>query len=48
MVNLSNCEILDELKKLGIDSDLIEYINEYAAYCSCRESETDSPKDQDR
>jgi hypothetical protein len=42
MVVLKSCEILDELKKLGIDlpSDIIEYLEEYTAYsshknCSC-------------
>jgi hypothetical protein len=35
MVNLKSCEILDELKKLGINkpSDAIEYLREYTDYC---------------
>ena len=34
MVNLKSCEILDELKKLGIEipSDIMDYIKEYSAY----------------
>ncbi len=33
MVSLKSCEILDELKILGISSsDLIQYVIEYAAY----------------
>jgi len=42
MANLSSCEILDELKKLGIElpADFVEYLEEYTAYsshkdCSC-------------
>lgn len=42
MAALSSCEILDELKKLGIElpADIIEYLEEYAVYsshkdCSC-------------
>jgi len=42
MANLSSCEILDELKKLGIElpADIVEYLEEYTAYscqkdCSC-------------
>jgi len=42
MATLNSCEILDELKKLGIDtpSDMIEYLEEYTVYsshkdCSC-------------
>jgi len=36
MAVLNSCEILDELKKLGIDipSDMIEYLEEYTAYFS--------------
>jgi hypothetical protein len=39
MTNLKSCEILDELKKLGIElpSDVIEYLREYTAYCSCHD-----------
>lgn len=34
MVTLSSCEILDELKKLGIKTptELIEFLEEYADY----------------
>jgi hypothetical protein len=34
MIALTSCEILDELKKLGIDnpSELIQYVKEYTAY----------------
>jgi hypothetical protein len=36
MTDLNSCEILDELKKLGIElpSDIIESLEEYSAYCS--------------
>jgi len=36
MTTLKSCEILDELKKLGIDrpSDILEYLSEYTDYCS--------------
>jgi len=36
MVNLKSCEILDELKKLGIDipSDIIDYLRDYTNYLS--------------
>jgi phage-related holin len=36
MAALNSCEILDELKKLGIDipSDMIKYLEEYTAYSS--------------
>jgi hypothetical protein len=36
MVALKSCEILDELKKLGITStsEAIQYINEYSSYCT--------------
>jgi hypothetical protein len=39
MVNLKSCEILDELKKLGIElpADVIEYLKQYTAYCSCQD-----------
>ncbi len=39
MADLKSCEILDELKKLGIDlpSDVIEYLREYTAYCTCHD-----------
>lgn len=41
MVTLSHDEILDELKKLGItsDSELTDYIKEYAEYFSLKISE---------
>jgi len=47
MVALRSCEILDELKKLGIElpSDLIEYISEYSEYCSRRDSTPEKVKD---
>ena len=34
MVNLKSCEILDELKKLGIEipSDIMDYLKEYSDY----------------
>lgn len=37
MITLSSCEILDELKKLGIktsSAEMIQYVIEYAAYYS--------------
>jgi hypothetical protein len=36
MVALKSCEILDELKKLGITTttDIIQYLRDYAAYSS--------------
>jgi hypothetical protein len=39
MADLKSCEILDELKKLGVDlpSDVIEYLREYTTYCSCHD-----------
>ena len=43
MVALKSCEILDELKKLGITTttDIIQYLSDYTAYCSpeCLQSE---------
>ena len=34
MVALNSCEIIDELKKLGIDipDDVVEYLKEYETY----------------
>lgn len=46
MVILSSCEILDELKKLGIkSSELIQYVIEYSAYCTIRHIHPDDLKD---
>jgi hypothetical protein len=41
MVLLTSCEILDELKKLGITnaSDIFYYFGDYAVYCSLCHSE---------
>jgi hypothetical protein len=35
MVALRSCEILDELKKLGVEtlSEQLEFLKEYAVYC---------------
>jgi len=45
MVSLKSCEILDELKKLGISStsDIIQYLRDYTAYSSpeCLQSKSD-------
>ncbi|MBI5056859.1 MAG: hypothetical protein HZB61_09630 [Nitrospirae bacterium] len=34
MVALNSCEVIDELKKLGIEitEDLLEYLKEYSTY----------------
>ncbi len=46
MVVLSSCEILDELKKLGIkSSDLIQYVIEYSAYYTIRNIQFDDLND---
>jgi hypothetical protein len=46
MVALKSCEILDELKKLGITAttDIIQYLRDYMAYSSpeCLHSESDN------
>ncbi|MBI5740081.1 MAG: hypothetical protein HZA16_05095 [Nitrospirae bacterium] len=36
MVNLKSCEILDELRKLGIEipSDIMDYLKDYTDYLS--------------
>ena len=36
MVNLKSCEILDELKKLGIEipTDIMDFLKEYTDYVS--------------
>jgi hypothetical protein len=43
MVALKSCEIIDELKKLGITSttDIIQYLRDYTVYSSlgCLQSE---------
>jgi len=45
MVVLSSCEILDELKKLGImSSELIQYVFEYSAYYTIRNIQLDDLK----
>jgi len=45
MVSLKSCEILDELKKLGITTttDIIQYLRDYTAYSSpeCLKSESE-------
>lgn len=45
MVALKSCEILDELKKLGITttSDIIQYLRDYTAYSTpeCLHPETE-------
>jgi len=45
MVALKSCEILDELKKLGITAttDIIQYLRDYTAYSSpeCLQSESE-------
>jgi len=48
MANLSSCEILDELKKLGIELpvDLIEYLEEYADYCYRKDCTTCPEKEK--
>jgi len=46
MVVLSSCEILDELKKLGIkSSELIQYVIEYSAYSTVTNIQTEDLKD---
>lgn len=47
MLALSSCEIIDELKKLGIEmpSDVVEYMEEYTAYCSGKSCSTCTAKD---
>ena len=46
MVTLSSCEILDELKELGIkSSELIQYVIEYSAYCTIRNINPDDLED---
>ena len=47
MVSLTSCEILDELKKLGIYtySEMIQYVIEYTAYYSVRNLPLESLKD---
>lgn len=47
MIALKSCEILDELKKLGITGspDLIQYVIEYAAYCTVRSIQMETLKD---
>jgi hypothetical protein len=47
MVSLSSCEILDELKKLGVQtsSELIQYVIEYTAYYSVRNMNLEALKD---
>lgn len=44
MVALKSCEILEELKKLGIDrpSDVLEILNEYTDYCICTDGDPES------
>ncbi|MBI5099758.1 MAG: hypothetical protein HZB30_11030 [Nitrospirae bacterium] len=39
MAALNSCEILDELKKLGIElpADIIEYLEDYSIYCSYKD-----------
>jgi len=39
MVALKSCEILDELRKLGITStsEAIQYINDYASYYTLKD-----------
>lgn len=48
MADLSSCEILDELKKLGIElpADLIEYLEKYTDYCHCKDCTTCPEKDK--
>lgn len=47
MVALMSCEILDGLKKLGINpsAELIEYVIEYTAYYSMRLIQLESSAD---
>jgi len=47
MTNLKSCEILDELRKLGINkpSDALEYLQEYTDYCLCQD-ENDEPESE--
>lgn len=47
MVSLTSCEILDELKKLGIytSSEMIQYVIEYSAYYSIRNIQLENLKD---
>lgn len=47
MVALMSCEILDGLKKLGINpsAELIEYVIEYTAYYSMRLIQLESSTD---
>jgi len=46
MVVLSSCEILDELKKLGIkSSELLQYVIEYSAYSTVRNIQSEDLKD---
>jgi len=48
MAALSSCEILDELKKLGIElpTDIIEYLEDYSTYCSYKDCATCPEKDK--
>jgi len=48
MAALSSCEILDELKKLGIELpvDLIEYLEEYTDYCYRKDCTTCPEKEK--
>ncbi|UCD35849.1 MAG: hypothetical protein JSU90_03185 [Nitrospiraceae bacterium] len=47
MITLKSCEIMDELRKLGITSspDLIQYVIEYTAYCTVRNIQMETLKD---
>jgi len=46
MVVVSSCEILDELKKVGIKPhELIQYVIEYSAYDTIRHIHVDDLKD---
>ena len=49
MADLSSCEILDELKKLGIElpADLIEYLEKYTDYCHCKDCTTCPEKEKE-
>jgi hypothetical protein len=47
LVALSSCEILDELKKIGVysHSDLLQYVKEYAEYYSLRHLQLETVAD---
>ncbi|MBI4849771.1 MAG: hypothetical protein HY808_14570 [Nitrospirae bacterium] len=48
MVALNSCEVIDELKKLGIEinEDLLEYLKEYSTYYTSKDDETSSGNDK--